>query len=90
MNALVPFAPILALSIGSLGYLLSGQFLERARLTSLFALGLIGVAAYLIVGLVPMSPKTTPIAPIAKAGSALLFFIRSHSLRLQASIVLSY
>ena len=56
MNALVPFAPILALSIGSLGYLLSGQFLERTRLTSLFALGLIGAATYLIVGLLPMAP----------------------------------
>jgi NADH-quinone oxidoreductase subunit N len=56
MSALAPFAPVLALSIGSLGYLLSGQFLERTRLTSLFALGLIGVATYLIVGLLPMAP----------------------------------
>ncbi len=56
MNALAPFAPVLALSLGSLGYLVSGHLLERARLTSLFALGLIGAAAYLIVGLLPMAP----------------------------------
>jgi len=53
MSALAPFAPVLTLSLGSLGYLLSGQFLERFRLTALYALILIGAAAYLTVTLSP-------------------------------------
>lgn len=53
MNALASFAPILTLSIGSLGYLISGRALEGRRVTALFAMILIGVAAYLTLGLVP-------------------------------------
>ena len=57
MSALAPFAPVLTLSLGSLGYLLSGQFLERFRLTALYAVALIGLAAYLTVGLSPVPFK---------------------------------
>jgi len=57
MSALAPFAPVLTLSLGSLGYLLSGPFLERFRLTALYAMVLIGVAAYLTVGLSPVPFK---------------------------------
>lgn len=58
LTALAPYAPVLTLSLGSLGYLLSGPFLERARLTSIYALILIAAAGYLVVGLapVPFSP----------------------------------
>ena len=56
--ALAPYVPVLTLSIGSLGYLLSGPFLERTKLTALYALALIGFAAYLTVGLAPVpSPR---------------------------------
>ena len=56
--ALTPYVPVLTLSLGSLGYLLSGQLLERMRLTAIYALGLIAVAAYLTVRLAPV-----PLAP---------------------------
>lgn len=51
MNALMPFAPVLTISLGSLGYLLGGKFLERTKLTGLFACMLVGVALYLFTGL---------------------------------------
>lgn len=53
MSALAPFAPVLTLSVGSLGYLLTGHLLEKLRSTALFALILIGGAGYLTMGLVP-------------------------------------
>lgn len=56
MNALASFAPVLTLSLGSLGYLLGGHLLERARSTALFAIVLVGAALYLTVGLVPSKP----------------------------------
>lgn len=55
LTALAPYAPVLTLSLGSLGYLLSGSLLERMRLASLYALALIGLAAYLTVGLSPVA-----------------------------------
>ncbi len=55
MSALAPFAPILTLSLGSLGYLVSGKLLESNKSSSLFAMALIGIAAYLTFGLVPSS-----------------------------------
>jgi NADH-quinone oxidoreductase subunit N len=51
MNALMPFAPVLTISLGSLGYLLGGKFLERTKLTGLFACLLVGLALYLLAGL---------------------------------------
>jgi hypothetical protein len=56
MNALTPFAPILTLSLGSLGYLLGGKFLERAKLTAVFACILVGAALYFIVDSVDSAP----------------------------------
>lgn len=55
LTALAPYAPVLTLSLGSLGYLLSGSLLERMRLASVYALALIGLAAYLTVGLSPVA-----------------------------------
>jgi NADH-quinone oxidoreductase subunit N len=56
MNALTPFAPILTISLGSLGYLLGGKLLERAKLTAIFACVLVGVALYLTIGAVDSAP----------------------------------
>lgn len=55
MSALAPFAPILTLSLGSLGYLISGRLLESHKAASLFAVALISIAGYLTIGLVPSS-----------------------------------
>ena len=49
MNALAPFAPILALSIGSFGYLLGGKVLEKRRLTGVFAALLVAMALILLL-----------------------------------------
>ena len=54
MNAIVPFAPILTLSVGSLVYLVTGKLLERTRTASLVALLLVA-AALVLVGRLPDS-----------------------------------
>lgn len=48
MNALLPFAPILTLSLGSLGYLVAGSALERTRLCGAFAFLLVLASAVLL------------------------------------------
>lgn len=55
MSALAPFAPILTLSLGSLGYLISGRLLESSKAAMVFAVALIAAAGYLTLGLVPSS-----------------------------------
>jgi NADH-quinone oxidoreductase subunit N len=52
MNAIISFLPILTISIGSLIYLVSGKLLERTRLVSLVAVGLI-TAAMVLLGWIP-------------------------------------
>jgi NADH-quinone oxidoreductase subunit N len=79
MNAIASFAPVLTLSLGSLGYLVGGQLLERARISALFALILIGAAGYLSLGLLPaqsylehaliITPFTRFFAVLACAGA---------------------
>lgn len=91
MNALIPFAPILTLSLGSLGYLLGGKFLERTKLTTLFACILVGAALYFIVdsvdsvptiahGLV-VNPFSRLLALVACAGALLSMVGSAASLR---------
>lgn len=55
MNALAPFAPILVLSIGSLGYLLGGRAIEAVRASALFAALLIAIAVWSLCGLADTS-----------------------------------
>ena len=79
MNAIASFAPVLTLSLGSLGYLVGGQLLERTRISALFALILIGAAGYLSLGLLPaqsylehaliITPFTRFFAVLACAGA---------------------
>lgn len=52
MNAIASFAPILVLSVGSLGYLLGTKTIERLRIGAALAAVLIAVAAWCCVGLV--------------------------------------
>ena len=51
MNALTSFAPILVLSVGSLGYLVGGRILEARRAATLFAILLVALAAWCTAGL---------------------------------------
>jgi len=54
MNSIIPFAPILTISVGSLVYLVTGKALERGRLASIVALFLVAIATFLI-GFIPDS-----------------------------------
>lgn len=56
MNALASFAPILVLSLGSLGYLLGTKTIEKLRIGAALAAILIAVAAWFSVGLVESAP----------------------------------
>lgn len=51
MNAIAAFAPIIVLSVGSLGYLLGGRVMEGVRASALFAVALIAIAAWCTLGL---------------------------------------
>jgi NADH-quinone oxidoreductase subunit N len=58
MNAIAPFAPILVLSVGSLGYLLGGRAIESLRASALFAVTLIAIAVWCTVGLSDTAAST--------------------------------
>jgi NADH-quinone oxidoreductase subunit N len=74
MNALAPFAPILVLSVGSLGYLLGGRWLDAMKASALFAVLLIAGAIWCASGLVDSS-AAAPYGIAVNAGSKLLALV---------------
>jgi NADH-quinone oxidoreductase subunit N len=89
--AFAPFAPILFLSIGSLGYLLAGKWLEQLKATALFAVALVAVTTWLTVGLadstaalslgVVVNSGTKLLAAVACVGALVSIVLNSGSLK---------
>lgn len=78
MNGLTSFAPILALSIGSLTYLVTGKLLERTKLAALLAIGLV-LIALLMLGIIPDSIGETEYGLIVNDFSRLLAVVACSS-----------
>lgn len=74
MNAIASFSPILVLSIGSLGYLLGGRWLDAKKASALFAVLLISVAIWCAAGLVDSSAAAA-YGIIVNAGTKLLALV---------------
>jgi NADH-quinone oxidoreductase subunit N len=71
MNALAPFAPILVLSVGSLGYLLGGRAIEALRVSALYAVLLIALAVWFLLGLAD-TPAAAGYGIVVNAGTRIL------------------
>lgn len=74
MNALAPFAPILVLSVGSLGYLIGGRTIEAIRASALFAVLLIVLAVWALLG-VSDTPETVGYGVVVNAGTRILALV---------------
>ncbi len=74
MNAIAAFAPILVLSVGSLGYLLGGRAIESVRSSALFAAVLIAIAAWCTLGLSD-TPAATGFGIVVNSGTRMLALV---------------
>ena len=89
--ALASFAPIMALSVGSLSYLLCGRWLEKFRLAGALGVVIVAVAAWLTVGLADSSAAvsygvlvnsgTRLLAAVACVGALVSIVLNSGVLR---------
>jgi NADH-quinone oxidoreductase subunit N len=75
MNALAPFAPILVLSVGGLGYLVGGRFLEGLRSAALFAILLVAIALWFTVDLANTPSGVSIHGVVVNAGTKILAIV---------------